>query len=103
MRELSLVELESELAAALPARNLMSRRRGSRASAKAHANNGSVANGNATNQQINASQSAVLFGSNGGLIGAQQINFVPLVAQVGLNTNSNTNTQIGAPVNFQQN
>jgi hypothetical protein len=97
MYELSLVELESELSAELPARELMSRRRGARA--HAHANNGSVANANATSQTISAPQTAVLTGVNtAGLLGIQQAN-AALVAQVGLNTNSNSNTQFGTPVN----
>src|SRR5579863_6782643 len=100
--EMSIVELESELAAALPTRTLMSRRHGRRmGSASAHANNGSVANGNSTSQSIMNSQSAVLTGVNnagtGGIMtlptGAQFNG--GLVIQAGLNSNSNSNTQFG--------
>ena len=94
--EMSLIELESELAAELPARSLMSRRHGRRHSVSA--NNGSVANGNSTNQTISNPQTAILTGINSGPAGAQFNG--ALVAQLGLNHNDNTNTQFGAPVNF---
>ncbi len=96
--EMTLFELESELAAALPERSLMSRRHGRRGTS-AKANFGSVANANSTNQAINNSQTAALLGVNSGA-GQLQAN-AALVAQIGLNSNSNTNTQFGAPVNFQ--
>jgi hypothetical protein len=109
---MSLNELESELSAALPIRTLMSRRHGRRmSSASAHANNGSVANGNSTSQSISNPQSVVATGVNNagnggnGGIGAQiplggglQIN-AALALQVGANNNSNSNTQYGVPVN----
>ncbi len=99
MIEMSLVELESELAAELPTREMMSRRHGRRgASAHAHANNGSVANGNATNQSINNSQTAALLGVNSGRALGQAN--AALVAQIGADRNTNTNTQFGTPVNF---
>jgi len=106
MNELSLIELESELSALLPSRELMCARR--RCRAKRHyahrggngtsANNGSVANSNSTSQTINNSQTAVVTGVNG--TGALQGNGA-LVAQVGANQNSNSNLQFGAPVNYQ--
>ena len=100
MYELSLVELESELSALLPARELMSRRHGRRhGGTSAKANNGSVANANSTSQTISAPQTAIVTGINGGLLGIGQNNRA-LVAQVGLNTNTNSNTQFGTPVNF---
>src|SRR5690348_2215988 len=95
MYELSLTELESELAAALPTRSLMSRRHGRRG---VSANNGSVANGNSTDQSIRNSQTAALLGVNSGRAGIQANG--ALVLQLGLNSNSNTNTQFGTPVNF---
>ncbi len=111
MYELSLVELESELSALLPARELMCHRARKIVKKKAAphghggtsagANNGSVANANSTDPTINAPQTAVLTGVNGGgLVGVGQNN-AALVAQVGLNRNTNSNTQFGAPVNFQ--
>jgi hypothetical protein len=97
--EMSIVELESELAAALPTRTLMSRRHGRRmSSGGTSANNGSVANGNSTSQSIMNSQTAVLTGVNNGPAGAQFNG--ALVAQIGANNNSNSNTQFGTPVNF---
>ena len=97
MYELSLIELESELSAELPTRSLMSRRHGRRIGGTS-ANNGSVANGNSTNQTISNPQTAILTGINSGPAGAQFNG--ALVAQLGLNHNDNTNTQFGAPVNF---
>ncbi len=100
MYELSLVELESELSALLPARELMSRRHGRRhGGTSAKANNGSVANANSTSQSISNPQTATLLGVNSGPA-ALQFNGA-LVAQIGADRNTNTNTQFGAPVNFQ--
>ncbi len=101
--ELSLAELENELAFALPERSLMSHRRRSRrrhGGTSAAANNGSVANANSTEQIIFNPQIAIVTGVNGGLFGAGQNNRA-LIAQFGLNRNTNTNTQFGVPVNFQ--
>jgi hypothetical protein len=89
MYELSLVELEAELAAELPARPMLR--------ARAHAHHGSVANANSTRQVIFNPQIAIITGVNGGLIGA---NTVPLVIQAGGNSNANTGTQFGVPTNF---
>jgi hypothetical protein len=115
MYELSLIELESELAAALPARSLMSRRHGRRIGGTS-ANNGSVANGNSTGQTISNSQTTVGTGVssaatqgniNGGGVPDSKIELPcgltlngALVIQAGLNSNSNTNTQSGTPVNL---
>jgi hypothetical protein len=103
MYEISLVELSAELSAELPARTLMSCRRVRRARHVAPesgcgsmAGHGSVANANCTSQTISNPQTAVLTGVNGGLIGANRA----LVAQVGANSNTNSNTQFGTPVNF---
>ena len=101
MYELSLVELESELSAELPARTLMSRRKmkyGFHPNSSAHANNGSVANGNSTNQVIFNPQIAIITGVNTGGAGLQANG--ALIAQAGLDSNANTNTQFGVPVNF---
>ncbi len=99
--EMSLIELESELAAALPTRSLMSRRHGRRhGSTSAKANFGSVANANSTSQTVSNPQTAVLTGINSDPARRLQAN-AALVLQVGHNTNSNTNTQFGTPVNFQ--
>ncbi len=101
--EMSLIELESELAAALPTRNLMCRRRARRHHSGSNngtsANNGSVANSNSTSQSISNPQTAIATGINSGPAGLQANG--ALVAQIGANNNSNTNTQFGAPVNFQ--
>ncbi len=116
MYELSLTELEGELAATLPTRTLMSRRR-AHSSGGTHANNGSVANGNSTSQNISNSQTAVGTGvsslatqgnNNGGADGAPAQFELPggftfngaLVVQAGLNNNSNGNTQYGVPENI---
>ncbi len=103
--EMSLIELESELAAELPARTLMSRRKMRYGfhpnSGGTHANNGSVANGNSTNQVIFNPQIAIITGVNtagNGGAGAQ-LNGA-LVAQAGLNGNGNGNTQYGVPENL---
>ena len=95
MYELSLIELESELSAELPTRSLMSRRHGRHS---VSANNGSVANGNSTNQSIRNSQTAALLGVNSGRAGLQANG--ALVLQLGLNHNDNTNTQFGTPTNI---
>ena len=88
MYELSLVELEAELAAELPARPMLR--------ARAHAHHGSVANANSTRQVIFNPQIAIILNANGGGAAAQ----VPLVVQSGLNANGNTNSQFGVPVNY---
>ncbi len=103
MYEMSMIELESELAAELPSRSLMSRRRmrygfHPHSGTSAHANNGSVANGNSTNQVIFNPQIAIVTGVNGGPALGQANG--ALIAQAGLNQNNNTNTQFGVPVNF---
>src|SRR5689334_17527200 len=98
--EMSLIELASELAAALPTRDLMSCRRRRRHHAASNngtsANNGSVANSNSTSQTISNPQTAVLTGVNNGPAGLQANG--ALVAQIGANSNSNSNTQFGTPV-----
>ena len=86
MHELSLSELEAELSAELPTRAMMRHRR-RHGGTSAHAAFGSVANANSTHQTISNPQTAVLTGINTGGIGA--------------NSNSNTNTQFGTPINFQ--
>jgi hypothetical protein len=102
MYEMSLIELESELAAELPTRSLMSRRKmkyGFHPHSSAHANNGSVANANSTNQVIFNPQIAIITGVNNGGAGLQANG--ALIAQAGLDSNTNGNTQFGVPVNFQ--
>jgi hypothetical protein len=103
MYEMSLIELESELAAELPTRSLMSRRKMRYGfhpnSGGTHANNGSVANGNSTNQVIFNPQIAIITGVNGGGAGLQANG--ALIAQAGLDSNANGNTQFGVPVNFE--
>src|SRR5579884_790713 len=104
--EMSLIELERELSAALPTRTLMSRRHGRRGGTSA--NNGSVANGNSTTQNINNSQLAAATGANVALTGTGTGMTMPmpegvglgplslngaLVVQAGLNQNNNSNTQ----------
>jgi hypothetical protein len=82
--ELSLVELESELSLELPARALMRRHR-----AHASASFGSVANANSTDQQNLNPQTLVNTGNvNGRIILTSN------------NRNTNSNTQMGTPVNF---
>lgn len=106
MYELSLVELESELFAELPTRDLMcARRRRRKKHHRQHAgnngtsaNNGSVANSNSTKQVIFNPQVAIVTGVNGNGAGLQGNG--ALITQAGLNTNGNTNTQFGVPVNF---
>jgi hypothetical protein len=87
MYELSLVELESELAAELPTRNLMRRKR---ASAHAKASFGSGANANATNQVNSNPQTVVNVGKvrSGG------------IRVSSFNRNSNSSTQTATPINF---
>ena len=95
MRELSLVELESELAAALPSRNLMCCRRRRRRHASGgqggtSASYGSAANGNMTSQSNNNPQTVV----NTGTLHSAGIRLNPV------NTNDNTNQQTATPLNF---
>jgi len=92
MHELSLDELEAEMSAELPARAMMRHRRrhhhvGGGTSASAAF--GSVANANSTRQVIFNPQIAIVTGGVGGQ-----------VTQIGNNSNSNTNTQFGTPINF---
>ncbi len=87
MYELSLVELESELAAALPSRNLMRRHRGG---VKAHASYGSGANANGT-EQVNSNAQTVV---NSGRVSGAGIRLSSF------NRNSNTTTQTATPLNF---
>lgn len=97
MTELSLLELDGELAAELPARNLMRRKKKHaaygwfpKASASASASYGSASNANAT-YQINFNPQIVI---NNGTISN---------AGIGLlsgNANGNANTQTGVPINF---
>ena len=86
--ELSLVELESELSAELPTRNLMRRRK--RASAHASASFGSAANANAT-YQINFNPQVVI--NNGKIDGGG-------IRISSFNHNNNDNTQNAVPINF---
>ncbi len=86
--ELSLAELESELAAELPTRTLL-RRRGARAHASARASFGSAANANAT-YQINFNPQIVI--NNGTLGGGLSID--------SHNLNANAAQQTAVPINF---
>ncbi len=86
--ELCLVELESELVAELPTRNLMRRRRGARA--RASASFGSAANANATDQ-INFNPQIVI---NNGTIGGNGLSIESF------NRNFNTAQQTAVPINF---
>jgi hypothetical protein len=88
MYELSLVELESELAAELPTRNLLRRRRHGGTSARASF--GSGANANSTDQQNFNPQTVV----NTGRVSGQGISLESH------NENSNWNTQTATPINF---
>jgi hypothetical protein len=88
MYELSLVELESELSAELPTRNLMRRRK--RASAHASASFGSAANANAT-YQINFNPQIVI---NNGTVGYGGISLESH------NENTNQAIQNALPINF---
>ena len=85
MREISFVELESELSAVLPTRNLMRRRRGG-----VSASFGSAANGNSTFQENMNPQTVV----NVGRLHDAGIKLSSY------NTNSNDNTQTATPINF---
>jgi hypothetical protein len=88
--ELSVAELESEIATALPERALMHhhrRRRRHHNGGGTSANNGSVANSNRTSQVIFNPQVAI-GGGRGGIV------------QIGGNSNTNSNTQFGVPINF---
>jgi hypothetical protein len=97
--EMSLIELESELAAELPTRSLMSRRHARRHGVSA--NNGSVANGNSTKQVIFNPQIAIITGVNSaGNGGAGLQANGALIAQAGLNANGNGSTQFGVPENL---
>jgi hypothetical protein len=92
--ELSLAELESELAAELPTRNLMRRRKrqpfGWFPQASAHASNGSAANANAT-YQINFNPQIVI---NNGTVGLGGISLESH------NQNDNSAIQNAVPINF---
>ncbi|HEX6817558.1 MAG TPA: hypothetical protein VF120_04225 [Ktedonobacterales bacterium] len=99
MIELSLVELESELSAVLPPRNLMCHRRrrkvkhcscGNGGSNGISADHGSAANGNVTNQTNSNPQTVV----NTGRLHDAGIHVDSH------NSNSNSNTQTGTPINF---
>jgi hypothetical protein len=85
---MSLVELESELSAELPTRNLLRRRRGP--SAHARASFGSAANANATQQENFNPQTVV----NTGKVFGQGIEIESY------NKNDNWNTQTATPINF---
>jgi hypothetical protein len=87
MYELSLVELDSELAAELPTRNLM-RRKG--ASAHAKASFGSASNANAT-YQVNFNPQIVI---NNGTVGGAGIRVSSF------NRNNNSAIQNALPINF---
>jgi hypothetical protein len=86
--ELSLAELDSELAAELPTRNLLRRRK--RASAHASASNGSGANANAT-YQINFNPQIVINNGSVGLGG---------ISLESHNRNDNSSIQNAVPINF---
>ncbi len=88
MYELSLVELESELVAELPTRNLLRRRR---ASASARASFGSAAAANATDQSNSNAQTLI----NTGFI------FSP-VKVTSHNTNNNFTSQSLTPLNISE-
>jgi hypothetical protein len=90
MYELSLVELESELSAELPTRNLMRRRRHMGGGTSAHASFGSGANANSTDQLNSNAQTVV----NSGTVKSGGIRVSSY------NTNSNHNTQTATPLNF---
>jgi hypothetical protein len=87
--ELSIGELESELSAELPTRNLLRRRR-HRASAHAHASFGSAANANSTHQSNSNPQTVV----NLGHVSGAGINVSSH------NSNHNTTNQSAVPINF---
>ncbi|HEX6819563.1 MAG TPA: hypothetical protein VF120_14390 [Ktedonobacterales bacterium] len=95
MYELSLAELESELSALLPPRNLMCHRRRRKAvkhaaSAGNSASYGSALNADSTTQTNSNPQTVV----NTGTLHSAGIKLNPS------NTNSNTNQQTGTPLNF---
>ena len=96
MIELSLVELESELSALLPTRNLMRRKRcgcrshGGNGGNGISADHGSAANGNSTSQ-LNSNPQFVV---NTGRLHSAGIKLSSY------NTNSNDNTQTATPINF---
>jgi hypothetical protein len=98
--ELSLVELESELAAELPTRNLLRRRR-RHGGTSAKASFGSGANANSTDQQNFNPQTVV----NTGRVESQP---VPTwtedrgggISVESYNQNDNSNTQTATPINF---
>jgi hypothetical protein len=100
MYELSLVELESELATVLPERNLMCRRkvvhrkkapvRHGEAGTSANASFGSGANANSTDQVNSNAQTVV----NTGKVSGHGIDIDSH------NTNDNDNTQTATPLNF---
>jgi hypothetical protein len=89
MYELSLVELESELAAELPTRNLLRRRR-RHGGTSAKASFGSGANANSTHQENFNPQTVV----NTGRVSGQGIELESD------NQNENSNTQTATPINF---
>lgn len=96
--ELSLGELESELCAELPVRNLLRRRCRCRHSHRLHhavgggtsASNGSAANSNRTTQ-VNFNPQIVVNNGNAGTGGIHIDSH---------NQNNNTNNQTGIPINF---
>jgi hypothetical protein len=89
MYELSLVELESELSAELPTRNLLRRRR-SHGGTSARASFGSGANANSTDQLNSNAQTVV----NTGKVHGDGIELESY------NKNDNWNTQTATPLNF---
>jgi hypothetical protein len=99
MYELSLVDLESELAAALPERNLMCHRRvvrrkvrkaPSEGGTSASASYGSAANANSTDQTNSNAQTVV----NTGTVNDNGVNLNPS------NANDNSASQQGTPLNY---
>jgi hypothetical protein len=89
MYELSLVELESELSAELPTRNLLRRRR-RHGGTSAKASFGSGANANSTDQLNSNAQTVV----NTGEVKHEGISVESY------NQNDNSNTQTATPLNF---
>jgi hypothetical protein len=87
--ELSLVELESELSAELPTRNLMRRRR-HHGGTSARASFGSGANANSTDQLNSNAQTVV---NTGKVTGSG-------IRVSSYNQNDNSNTQTATPLNF---
>ena len=88
--ELSIGELESELSAELPTRNLLRRRRHHRGGTSAHASFGSAANANSTHQTNSNGQTVVNLGH---VEGAG-------IRVSSHNTNNNTTNQTALPINF---